>query len=124
MWHSSNSAELAELAASLSTVCLSAVLLAPAGVGSRRARHAAPGGADDPEDVFVELASEAGFEWCMCYFRGCGAVRVWPWLMRWRRERRRRASRCRTGRRAGCEGPATDFGLLAAVLKCLQERST
>jgi hypothetical protein len=70
--------------------CLSAVLLARAGVGSRRARDGAPGGADDAEDVFVELAGEAGFESCTCYIRGSGAVRSWPRLQRRRRERRRR----------------------------------
>ena len=71
-----SSSNSAVLAASLSTVCLSAVLLAPAGVGSRRARHAARGGADDAEDVFVELAGEAGFEWSTSYVRGRGAMTV------------------------------------------------
>jgi hypothetical protein len=55
---------------------LPAVLLAPAVVGSGRAGRGAPGGADDAEDVFVELAGEAGFESCTCYIRGCGAVTV------------------------------------------------
>jgi hypothetical protein len=48
------------------------------------------------------------------------AVRSWPWLKRWRRERRRRVVASSDRQLAGCEGPATDFGLLAAVLKCLQ----
>ena len=51
----------------------------------------------------------------------------WVWgravlavLKRWRRERRRRVVTSSDRQRAGCEGPATDFGLLAAVLKCPQ----
>ena len=55
---------------------LPAVLLVPTGVGARRARHGAPGGADDAEDVLVELAGEAGFEWCASYIRSSGAVTV------------------------------------------------
>ena len=52
--------------------CLPAVLRAPAGVGSRRERHRAPGGAGDAEDVFVEFTGEEGFESCTSYIR-------WSW---------------------------------------------
>jgi hypothetical protein len=49
-----------------------------------------------------------------------GAVRSWSWLKRWRRERRRSLSVRRSRQRGRCGGSATDFGLLAAVLKCPQ----
>lgn len=53
-----------------------------------------------------------------------GPLRCWPWLKRWRRERRRRVVTSSDRQRGRSEGPATDFGLLAAVLKCPQSHLT
>jgi hypothetical protein len=84
------------------------------------ARAALPVGADDAEDVLGELAGEACFESCRSYIRSSGAVRSWPSLKRWRGERRRRVVTSSDRQRGSCEGPATDCGLLAAVLECPQ----
>jgi hypothetical protein len=53
-----------------------------------------------------------------------GPSRSWPWLTRLRRERRRRVVTSSDRQRGRCEGPATDFGLLAAVIKCPQSHIT
>ena len=97
---------------------------APPDVGSRRARHGAPRGANDAEDVLVEFAGEAGFEWCTSYIRRSRAVRSWPSLNRRGGEHRRRVVTSSAWQRGRSKGPATDFGLLAAVLKRLQSHLT
>ena len=52
--------------------------------------------------------------------RSSGAVRSCPWLKSWRRD----VGGASSPRRTASEGPATDFGLLAAVLKCPQSHIT
>jgi hypothetical protein len=52
--------------------------------------------------------------------RSSGAGRSCPWLKRWRRD----VGRASSPRLIGSEGRATDFGLLAAVLKCPQSHIT